>query len=139
MARLKPWPDAVAGISELRKQFIVAPLSDGHTRMLVNMAKFAALPWDTVLGADIFETYKPMPEVYLGACSLLNVAPERAMLVAAHSYDLAGASQCGLKTAFVLRENAADPARVGEKQSPERWDIVANDLAELAKRLQVTE
>jgi len=37
--RLNPWPDSVEGISRLKKRFIVAPLSDGNTRLLVNMAK----------------------------------------------------------------------------------------------------
>lgn len=137
--RLRPWPDTAAGISELKKRFIVAPLSDGHTRMLVDMAQFGALPWDTVLGADIFEAYKPMPEVYLGACRLLDVSPERAMLVAAHAYDLAGARQCGLKTAYVQRQNAADPSKADEKQSTESCDFIARDLGELAEHLQAAE
>lgn len=134
--RLRPWPDAVAGLSELRKRFIVAPLSDGHTRMLVNMAKFGALPWDTVPGADIFEAYKPMPDVYLGACHLLDVSPENAMLVAAHGYDLAGARQCGLKTAYVQRQNAADPSKADEGQPTEPWDLIAPDLEALAHQLR---
>lgn len=40
---LKPWPDSVEGIAKLRERFIVAPLSDGNTRLLVNMAKHAGL------------------------------------------------------------------------------------------------
>ncbi|WP_202913464.1 haloacid dehalogenase type II [Acuticoccus sediminis] len=133
--RLKPWPDAVAGIAALKKRFIVAPLSDGHTRMLVDMAKFAGLPWDVVLGADLFQAYKPMPQVYSSACGFLDVAPERAMLVAAHGYDLAGARACGLKTAFIQRSNASDPSKACENQSRHDWDFSADDLCDLARRL----
>ena len=31
------------------------------------MAKFAGLPWDLVMSAELFEHYKPDPETYLGA------------------------------------------------------------------------
>src|SRR5690606_21045508 len=103
--RLKPWPDSVDGISRLKKHFIVAPLSDGNTRMIMDVAKLAGLPWDTVLGADVWRAYKPMPQVYIRACALLGVMPDQAMLIAAHDYDLDAARKCGLKTAFVIREN----------------------------------
>ncbi|MBK4217228.1 haloacid dehalogenase type II [Paracoccus caeni] len=134
--RLKPWPDAVEGLSRLKQTHIVAPLSDGNTRLLVNMAKRAGLPWDTVLGADIFRAYKPMPEVYLGACSLLGVSPDRAMLVAAHDYDLDGARLCGMKTAYVRRDHAADPSKIGERVVSADWDYNASDLVELADMLK---
>lgn len=134
--RLKPWPDAIDGITELKKRFIVAPLSDGHTRMLVDIARCAGIPWDTVLGADVFNTYKPMPQVYLGACRLLNVPPERAMLVAAHDYDLEGARQCGLRTAFVHRQNAADPSKASNIKPAGNWDVAASNLRELGRILK---
>ena len=44
--RLRPWPDAVSGLSRLRGQFIVGTLSNGNVALLVNMAKDAGLPWD---------------------------------------------------------------------------------------------
>src|SRR5699024_10767036 len=65
-----------------------APLSNGNTRMIVDMAKHAGLPWDAVLGADLSWAYKPMPRAYLRACELFGVAPGQAMLIAAHDYDL---------------------------------------------------
>lgn len=133
---LKPWPDSVAAISRLKEHFIVAPLSDGNTRLLVNMAKNANLPWDTILGADISRAYKPMPQVYLRACELLGVAPDRAMLIAAHDYDLEAARGCGLKTAYVARQNAQDPSKPAPAKSQDCWDYKANDLIELAEVLK---
>ncbi|BDC27763.1 haloacid dehalogenase [Bordetella parapertussis] len=99
--KLRPWPDSVAGIAQLKQRFIVAPLSDGHTRLLVDMARHAGLSWDMVFGADASRSYKPAPQAYLHACALLDVPPQRAMLVAAHGYDLDAARSCGLKTAYV--------------------------------------
>lgn len=133
---LNPWPDAIEGLSKLKQRFIITPLSDGNTRLLVNMAKRADLPWDTILGADIFKAYKPMPEVYLGACELLGVKPERAMLVAAHDYDLDAARRCGLKTAYIHRDHAQDPSKVGSARPSSKWEVSAGDLIELAAVLR---
>lgn len=134
--RLEPWPDAIEGLSTLKQRFIIAPLSDGNTRLLVNMAKHAGLPWDTILGADIFKAYKPMPEVYLGACELLGVKPKRAMLVAAHDYDLDAARRCGLKTAYIHRDHAHDPSKADSPRLTSKWDVSAGDLIELAAVLR---
>lgn len=130
--RLKPWPDSVAAIARLRESFIVAPLSDGNTRLLVDMAKHAGLPWDTVLGADVSRAYKPMPDVYLRACELLLVPPERAMLVAAHEDDLEAAQHCGLQTAYVSRSRESDPAKDVNGQRLAGWTYAAGSLTELA-------
>jgi 2-haloacid dehalogenase len=134
--RLKPWPDSVEGLSRLKKRFIVAPLSDGNTRLLVDMAKRAGLPWDTILGADVSKAYKPAPQVYLRACELLGVKPESAMLVAAHDYDLDAARRCGLKTAYVVRANAQDPSMAASVEPLDGWDYMASDLIELAEILK---
>lgn len=42
--RLLPWPDAIPGLIHLRKRFILATLSNGNIALLVNMAKYSALP-----------------------------------------------------------------------------------------------
>lgn len=134
--RLKPWPDSVEGISILKERFVVAPLSDGSTRLLVNMARHAGLPWDTILGADVSRAYKPMPQVYLRACELLDVAPDQAMLIAAHDYDLEAARLCGLKTAYVARQNAHDPSKAADGGQILGWDYAANSLLGLAEILK---
>lgn len=131
--RLKPWPDAVEGIARLKRDFIVAPLSDGNTRLLVDIARMSGLGFDTIFGADVTRAYKPMPEVYRGACALLGVAPGEAMLVAAHPYDLAAARDCGLATAYIARNRAAaDPSKPADPKAAEGWDMVALSLTDLA-------
>jgi len=44
--RLDPWPDAVAGLQRLKQHYIIGSLSNGNVALIVNMAKFAGLPWD---------------------------------------------------------------------------------------------
>ncbi|CAN7343393.1 haloacid dehalogenase type II [Mesorhizobium sp. LjRoot246] len=133
--RLKAWPDLAEGLSRLKSHFIIAPLSDGHTRLLVNVSKYNNLPWDFIVGADMSQAYKPMPQVYLRACELLDVQPGNAMLVAAHDYDLEAARRCGLKTAHIVRANAEDPSKVGNQKARDGWDYKAKDLLELADML----
>jgi len=80
--RLDAWPDAPAGLARLKSRYVIATLSNGNVSLLTEMAKFAGLPWDAVLGADLFHHYKPDPEVYLGAAALLDLAPAQLMMVA---------------------------------------------------------
>lgn len=101
--RLKPWADSVRGLKRLKKQFVIATLSNGNVALLTNMAKNAGLPWDCIISAELFRHYKPDPEAYLGAASMLGLKPQEVMLVAAHKDDLHAAEACGLKTAFITR------------------------------------
>jgi 2-haloacid dehalogenase len=134
--RLKPWPDAVAGLTRLKKKFIIAPLSNGNVALLTNMAKHAGLPWDCILGAELARHYKPDKETYLTAADLLDLTPPEIMMVAAHQADLAAANALGFRTAFVLRPREGPNGEKNLTPDP-RWDIVAPDFNALAARLGV--
>jgi 2-haloacid dehalogenase len=133
--RLVPWPDSVAGLYRLKQRYTITSLSNGNLALLVNMAKHAGLPWDAVLSAELFNHYKPDPEVYLGAARLLGLQPGQVMMVAAHPNDLRAAAACGLRTAYVPRplERGAggtmEPSREGD------FDVVADSFTALAARL----
>src|SRR5437763_234748 len=60
--RLHAWPDSVAGLARLKTKYIISPLSNGNVALLTNMAKFAGLPWDLVMSAELIEHYKPDPD-----------------------------------------------------------------------------
>ncbi|HEY6251161.1 MAG TPA: haloacid dehalogenase type II [Candidatus Angelobacter sp.] len=132
---LDPWPDTVAGLTRLKQKFIIATLSNGGLRLLADMAKYAHLPWDTILSADVFRHYKPDPEVYLGAAALLDSPPQEVMLVAAHNSDLKAARQCGFKTAFVARPAEYGPRQAADFAAEADWDYIAQDFTELATQL----
>ena len=57
--KLDPWPDSVSGLTRLKRRFIIAPLSNGNIRLMLDLAKRAGLPWDAILGAEIARAYKP--------------------------------------------------------------------------------
>jgi 2-haloacid dehalogenase len=132
--RLHPWPDSVAGLTRLKSKFILSTLSNGNVSLLVDMAKFAGLPWDAVLCAEIFRHYKPDSETYLGAAEMLGCKPREVMMVAAHPNDLRAAQNLGLRTAFVPR-----PREHGDRNpdatTNTNFDVIATDFIDLAEKL----
>ena len=133
--RLDPWPDSVPGLVRLKRRFIVAPLSNGNIRLMLDLAKRAGLPWDAILGAEIAQAYKPSPEAYLRNAEALMLKPERVCLVAAHNGDLAAARRCGFRTAFIRRPTEHGPDQTTDLRPEEDWDAVADDIEDLARRL----
>jgi len=133
--RLDPWPDTVAGLTRLKAKYTIAPLSNGNVALLNNMAKRAGLPWDLILSTELTRKYKPQPEAYLGAVSLLGLGPGEAMMVAAHNGDLAAASALGLRTAFVPRPREHGPGQKSDLTPERPWDVVAPDFNALADAL----
>jgi 2-haloacid dehalogenase len=133
--RLDPWPDSVAGLRRLRHRYTLATLSNGNVALLANMAKHARLPWDVILSAELFGHYKPDPEVYDGACRLLDLPPAQVMMVAAHNGDLRAAAARGLATAFVARPTEYGPAQTRDLAADGPWDVVCASFTELASAL----
>ena len=133
--RLDPWPDAVGGLYRLKKRFILATLSNGNVALIVNMAKRASLPWDAVLGAEVARHYKPQPEAYLTTASLLGLAPEQCMMVAAHNGDLVAAAECGFRTAFVRRPREHGFHQTSDLEPSHAFDFTAENFSDLADQL----
>jgi 2-haloacid dehalogenase len=133
--RLDPWPDTVDGLIRLRRHYILATLSNGNVALLVNMAKFANLPWDCVLSAELAQHYKRDREVYEMAVALLGLRPDEVMMVAAHKNDLKAAASVGLKTAFVRRPLELGPQGHPDLAPDEAFDINAEDFNDLARKL----
>jgi 2-haloacid dehalogenase len=133
--RLKPWPDAVAGLTRLKKRFIIAPLSNGNISLMTDMAKHSGLPWDCILGAELARHYKPDREVYQSAADILDISPPEIMMVAAHSGDLRAAKDVGLRTAFVTRPLEYGPNGKPDLKAAIPVDISARDFNDLASQM----
>jgi len=133
--RLQPWPDAVPGLTRLKRTFIIAPLSNGNISLMTDMAKHAGLPWDCILGAELVRHYKPDPEVYRSAAEFLDVTPAEVMMVAAHLRDLRAAKAEGLRTAFVVRHDEFGPHGHPDLAADDSVDIMARSFDDLANRL----
>lgn len=133
--RLDAWPDTVEGLQRLGQRFIVAPNSNGHIALLVNLSKRAGLRWDAILGAEIARAYKPQPEVYLRSVEAVGLEPPQVMMVAAHNGDLVAAAGCGLQTAFIPRATEHGPRQTTDLRPEQPVDLVAADLVDLARQL----
>ncbi len=133
--RLHPWPDSVAGLTRLKRHYIIGPMSNGNVALLVNMAKHSGLPWDMVFGSEISRHFKPDPEVYLGACTMLGLKPGQVMMAAAHNYDLKAAQALGLKTAFFARPSEYGPKQTKDIAPTGDWTVVARDIEDLATQM----
>jgi 2-haloacid dehalogenase len=133
--RLTPWPDAVAGLTRLKQKFIIAPLSNGNISLMTDLAKYAGLPWDCILGAELVRHYKPDREVYQSAADILDLKPADVMMVAAHLGDLRAAKGVGLRTAFVARPLEYGPAGKPDLNADGLADVSATDFNDLARQL----
>jgi 2-haloacid dehalogenase len=132
---LPPWPDSAAGIAAIKRNYIVGPLSNGNTALLVDMAKAAGLDWDLILGSDLSGAYKPDPTAYRWPAAVLGLEPGEVMLAAAHEADLAAAREAGLATAFIARPFERGPDAVGPTVPSGDWDLAATSITEIADRL----
>ncbi|MBV1704535.1 MAG: haloacid dehalogenase type II [Hyphomicrobiales bacterium] len=131
---LDAWPDVTMGLARLRTRFRVAPVSNGNVAIMADLARHNGFLWDAVLGAEFSRDYKPKPRVYLDAAAAFGLPPDRCVMVAAHSGDLAAAKACGLMTAHVARPDEGGPGG-GERAPSIDVDFVARDLIDLASLL----
>ena len=134
--RLDPWPDAVEGLSRLRRRFCTATLSNAGMASVIALVKNAGLPFDAILTAELARSYKPSSAVYQLAVDYLGYRPDQILMVACHKYDLKAARTFGMKTAFVPRPLEFGPDAAPDV-APESWfDIYATSFIDLADRLQ---
>jgi 2-haloacid dehalogenase len=135
--RLKPWPDAVEGLTRLKKKYVIAPLSNGNIALMTNLAKFGGLPWDAILGSELVRHYKLDREVYVSAYQYLDLKPEEVMMCAAHALDLQAARNYGLRTGFIYRPNefGGGAAGVPDKANPGDFDVVSANIIDLANQM----
>ena len=135
--RLAAWDDVVEGLTALKRDHVIGALSNGNMSLLIGLSKRAGLPWDCVLSTGMFGTYKPNPEVYLGAARLLDADPSETMMVAAHAYDVDGARTAGMRTAYIRRPTEhGDPTKAEDPGDTSRFDVVADSFTELAEMIR---
>lgn len=130
--RLDPWPDAVEGLTRLKRRYPIGALSNSHIAGMLQLARFGGLPWDVIVGAEIARNYKPQPQVYLKSAEAAGVEPHAMALVAAHNGDLEAARACGLRTIFVRRPREHGPSQSTDLEPSHDWDLVAGSLTEVA-------
>ncbi|KAH9845798.1 exonuclease V-like [Teratosphaeria destructans] len=101
--KLEPWPDTCRGIRELNRLFWTCTLTNGNLDLITDMAKHGNMEFTHIFSAEMFQSYKPNPRVYLGAASKLGLQPNECVMVAAHLDDLKAAKSNGFRTVYVER------------------------------------
>lgn len=122
--RLPAWPDVGEGLDLLRRNYWIAPLSNGNVSLLIGLARTNGWHWDCVLSSELAGKYKPDPSVYQRAAGLLGLDSSAIMMVAAHVGDLQAAAATGMATAWIHR-----PLEFGPVASPPQFDEMAPDIA----------
>ncbi|KXT04097.1 hypothetical protein AC578_4912 [Pseudocercospora eumusae] len=119
---LDPWVDTPHGIRELNKKFDTCTLSNGNVSLLEDMVKHGCMPFTHVYSAEMFNSYKPSPKVYLGAAEKMGVTPQECVMVAAHLDDLKAAKSHGFRTIYVERsQEERHPELRDEKGIVDVW------------------
>jgi 2-haloacid dehalogenase len=131
--QLDAWQDVTAGLARLRRRFLIAPVSNGNTAIMCDLARRNDFRWDAILGADCARDFKPQPSVYLAAADALNLSPGECMMCAAHSGDLEAAAAHGLRTAFIARPQ--EHPVFGERAPTIGVDVEAGSTLDLADKL----
>ena len=134
--RLDAWPEVPDALVRLRAAHLLAPVSNGHVRLMIDLARRNGFTFDAILGAGHSRDYKPKPALYRDAVAALGFSASETLMVAAHSHDLAAAAQHGLATAHVARPTEHGPAG-GETAPGVPVTHAAADLADLARQLGV--
>lgn len=130
---LSPFPDVAPGLREMREAgHALVAFSNGveaTLRKLLDRAGILPL-LDGVVSVNNVSSFKPDPEVYRHLCRKLERPPSEVRLVSSNPFDVIGAENVGLKTAWVRRkpDTPFDPWGVEP-------DLVVPDLRSLAAQL----
>lgn len=128
--RLRPFPDAVAALTRLKKKYRLAILSNGDPDMLEAIKPHLGIAFDRIISVAEAGCFKPHAAAYRMAAEILDARPEEILFVANHAFDCVGAKATGMRTAFVDRRKRPFGGW------PYQPDLVVNDLRELPDLLQ---
>lgn len=129
---LPPHPDVIAGLEALKADgFRIVSLTNSSAIGVETQMKNAGLTelFEKRYTIETLKKYKPHPDTYRMVLDDLGLEPGNVLMVAAHAWDLAGAKNVGLQTAFI--------ARPGKSLYPhaDKPDYIAKDLPELRQQL----
>lgn len=111
------------------KGYRLVALSNGKPEVVKQQVKNAGIElyFEDVISVEYAKKYKPHSTPYNFVLKRFNVAPEKALMVAAHAWDIMGAHNTNMKTAFIKR-----PGKAYYPLAPEPT-FVFDDLTGLVK------
>ena len=128
--RLKPFPDVVAALEQLRASgHKLAILSNGDRDMLKAAGPHIGFAFDHVISVEEAGYFKPHWKTYAKAEERIGLDRSSILFVANHAFDCIGAKAYGMRTAFIDRRKRP----FGE--TPHQPDLIVADFTELAAAL----
>jgi 2-haloacid dehalogenase len=109
MRDLPPYPEVSAALGRmLEAGYRLVTLTNGSTAAVTSQLRNAGIEefFERAISVDAVGRFKPAPEVYLYAAVTCGVEVDRAMMVAAHDWDVIGARSVGMPGAFIARPTA---------------------------------
>lgn len=106
ITRLTAYKDVQPGLEKLKNSgYQLIAFSNGKPSVLKEQLDYAGLTsfFHKILSVELVRKYKPHPETYQYVAKEVGVEINKAMMVAAHGWDVAGASRAGMQTAFIQR------------------------------------
>ena len=132
MRALPPHPDVLPAIRRLKEAgFRLASLTNSPPAVAeAQLTNSGIAPYlDKIMSVDAVRRLKPAAEVYRHAADSFGVGASHIRLVAAHSWDVAGAMRAGCHAAFIARPGMVlDPLF-------DPPDIVGPDLGAVGERI----
>ena len=109
---------------------VTAALSNNPLPVVREQLRHAGLAplFTEIMSVDEAGALKPAPEVYQFATRRLGLAPRSIWMVAAHGWDIAGATRAGLRGAFVAR-----PGQLLDPFAPP--EIIADNLPSIVRAI----
>jgi len=94
----------------------IIAFSNGKKDDLISLFENAKIIqyFDQIISVDEVKTFKPSPEVYNLLAQRSSSTKENTWLISSNSFDIIGASVCGLKTIWLRRNSSAvfDPFEI---------------------------
>jgi 2-haloacid dehalogenase len=131
---VQPHPDVPAALDALRGAGVPAVALTNGSGELVRRFLVRAELADVIAGVhDVSEAgrWKPAPDPYRMVVERYGMRPERTAMVAVHPWDLVGAGEAGLLTAWLDRQDGSFPEVFAAP------DIRASTFGELVEMLLV--
>jgi len=132
MKTLPAHPDVPTGLRKMKEAgFRMYPLTNSAAAAMESQIKHADIDqyFDGSLSIESLNTYKPHPRTYHWAANKVGADIGNCMLIAAHGWDVTGATIAGMRAAFLAR-----PGKTLYPLGPD-IEIIGRDMIAVADQL----
>jgi 2-haloacid dehalogenase len=127
--KLRPFPDVVSALTDLKRHYKLVILSNGDRDMLENAKPYLGIEFDALISVQEAGYFKPHFATYRKMAEILATEPAAIMHVANHPFDCIGAKAYGMRAAYI------DRRRRPFGDTPHQPDLIVGDFSELAEKL----